>query len=153
MLWMTLALAQDGSMGPDVWVDKSFLIVASEKTFADALGKAGRIAEQTGIRFDLRGVGFDPAHAKLLGGLTLEKAVCEDQAWEYPCYVPRGRWDAGSYLSVEYSDAVEGFTKGLYVVIAASGEKKDLEPVLQKVKTAVPDAYIKSARVYVGCMH
>lgn len=150
MLLLSLAFAQDE---PDPWVEKSFLIVASEKTFPAALTKAGRIAEASGLRFDLRGVGFDPSQKELFGGLTLDRQTCEDQQWGYPCYVPRGRWDGGTYLSIEYSSAVQGFTKDLYVVIAASGTKEELAPVLSKVRKVVPDAYVKSAPVYMGCMH
>ena len=151
VLFFTLALAQEAE--PEPWIERSFLIVASEKTFADALAKAGPIAVGTGIRFDLRGVGFDPSQIEMFGGLTMDRATCEDQQWDYPCYMPRGRWDEGTYLSIEHSSAVQGFTPGLYVVIAASGDGATLKPLLEKVKKTVPDAYIKKAPVYVGCMH
>ena len=145
----SLALAQD----PSPWVDQTFVIVASERTFDAAMAKAGHIAVKSGIRLDFRGVGFDPAHVSENGGLTLSASECEGNGWDYPCYVPRGRWDSGAYLSIEYSSAVNGFTPGLYVVVAGTGARSELDAVLARVRPVVPDAYLKTAEVYMGCMH
>jgi hypothetical protein len=153
---LSLALAEAPSAEPefaDPWSDRTFVIVASEKTFPAAIAKAGVIAEASGVRFDLRGVGYDPAQSAQNGGLTLSARECEEYGWEYPCYVPRGRWDSGEFLSVEYSSAIQGFTPGFYVVIAGSGDRTEMNAVLAKVKKAVPDAYMKTAGVYLGCMH
>ena len=149
LLASTLALAQ----APDPWVERSFLIAASEKDFAAAVAKGAQLAEATGILFDLRGVGYDRSQRDHNGGLTLARAACEDNGWDYPCYVPRGRWDSGAYITVEYSSAFEGFTPGLYVVIAASGDAATAKASLPAVRAAVPDAYVKTSKVYMGCMH
>ena len=47
--------------------------------------------------------------------------MCEENGWDYPCYVARGRYDDGAYLSVEPSAAYDGLKAGYFVVIAASG--------------------------------
>lgn len=149
VLLASVALAQDG---PE-WDKKSFLVAASEKEYAAAMDKAIKLSLASKIRIDTRGVGFDPAHLDAHGGLSLSPESCEGQGWGYPCYVARGRWDTGTYISVEHTSAIEGFTPGLYVVIVATGEAKDLKSVLTTVKATVPDAYLKSAPVYMGCMH
>ncbi|MCB9673219.1 MAG: hypothetical protein H6736_11625 [Alphaproteobacteria bacterium] len=148
-LLASLALAADDQP----WMERAFVIAASEKDYATALAKAASLADSTGIRLDLRGVGYDPATKASFGGLTLAPEGCRDNGFEYPCYVPRGRWDGGTYLSVEHTSSIEGFTQGLYVVIAASGTREEVTEPLAVVKKAVPDAYVKSARVYIGCMH
>ena len=133
--------------------DVSFVIAASETSYSQAVLKAATLAEQSGILFNTGGVNFDPMHKETNGGLTYSKSECENNGWEYPCYVSRGRWDDGAYITIEYSSAIKGFTPGLYVVIAASGEQKDVMPSLTTVKQFVPDAYMKTSSVYLGCMH
>ncbi len=58
-------------------------------------------------------------------------------------------------MSIEYSNAYSEFTKGYYIVIAASGSKDDAEikNAFKKIKLRYRDAYIKSSKVYMGCMH
>ena len=84
-------------------------------------------------------------------GLSREVDICEDEGYGYPCYIPRGRYDNGVYISVEYSDAYKGFAKGYYIVMVASGEVD--KSLLKQIRTIVPDAYIKKSAVYMGCMH
>lgn len=89
-------------------------------------------------------------------GLTWPREECEKEPlYPFPCYVARGRFDPGVYLSVERSDAYATFTPGLFIVIAASGEpgSPELTSTLTKVRKAHPDAYVKQERVYHGCMH
>ncbi len=135
------------------YAEVSFVIAASEKSYAQALLKAATLSEQSNIVFRSNGVHFDPKHKTDNGGLTYTQSECEGNGWDYPCYVSRGRWDDGSYITVEYSSAIQSFTPGLYVVIAASGTKDALKPTLQTVKQFVPDAYMKTSSVYIGCMH
>ena len=149
---LAAALAATPAEEPSPWVEQSFVIVASEKTFDAALAKAGQISVKSGIAFNMRNTLFDPSQRSSNGGLTHSKEDCETVGG-YPCYIPRGRWDSGAYLSIEYSSAIESFTPDLYVVIAASGSPEEVKPSLQRIKKAVPDAYIKSASVYMGCLH
>ena len=132
--------------------DVAFVIAASEKSYSQAVLKAASLSEKSGIVYNTNGVNFDPKHKDDNGGLTYPKHQCESNNWGYPCYVSRGRWDDGLYITVEYSSAIQGFTPGLYVVIAASGQKDTLVPSLNTVKHFVPDAYMKTASVYIGCM-
>ena len=71
------------------------------------------------------------------------------------CYVARGRFDDGEYISIEYSSAYEAFAAGYYVVLAASGFKGNgaIHATLDRVRLKYPDAYIKTSRVYLCCFH
>lgn len=138
---------------PEPYTTVSFVIAASEPSYAQAVMKAATLAEKSGLIYSSNGLNFDPKHKNDNGGLTYSKQSCDDNGWDYPCYVSRGRWDDGVYITVEYSSAIQGFTPGLYVVIAASGSKENIAPTLQTVKQSIPDAYMKTSSVYVGCMN
>jgi hypothetical protein len=88
-------------------------------------------------------------------GLTFSQDACASEFGEFPCYVPRGRWDDGVYLSVEHSSAYEGFEEGLYVVVLASGSPRDrtIGAARAPREGSVPGRVVKTAPVYLGCIH
>ncbi|PBQ32982.1 hypothetical protein CNR22_14760 [Sphingobacteriaceae bacterium] len=132
------------------FVNKSFLIIGSTKKIADAYAIAKKASEKTHIHFQ-----DNQLQANKNSGATFPADTCKAAGFEFPCYIARGRYDDGVYLSIEYSDAYSGFAKGLFIVVAANGDPndKDLIQTLQKVKVHYPDSYIKQTKVYVGCMH
>jgi hypothetical protein len=154
LLLATLAVrgsAETDEPEPDPWVPVAFVIVRSTPDYGQARSVAERAAAQLAVPLNLRGLVYDPAH-----GLTWPKEECDkDPLYPFPCYVARGRFDPGVYISVERSDAYESFRPGLFVVIAASGEPGSAEVAssLTKARAAYPDAYIKEEKVYHGCMH
>lgn len=110
-----------------------------------------RAHDKLGIAINLRGLIHDPTH-----GLTWPKAECErDPLYPFPCYLARGRFDGGVYLSIERSNAYRSFQPGYFMVIAASGEpgSPDLLTTLKTTKSVFPDAYVKTEKVYHGCLH
>jgi hypothetical protein len=130
-----------------------FLIIGSTKSYEKALEFLRKAAAQSGVPIDLREVVFDPNF-----GLTFSKQAMEaagDPLYTYPWYLHRGRGDDGVYLSIERSDSYDSFAPGFFVVMAASGapQSAELTETLEKVKRWYPDAYVKSASVYFGCMH
>ena len=140
---------EDGEV--KAWAKKSFVIVASVKTYEEAQAKAKEASTKLNFRLDLRGLSPDKKT-----GLTFSKKICDEEWGSDPCYLPRGRYDDGKYVSIEYSSAFKHFAKGYYVVIIANGDEKS--PVVidaHKVakKKGYSDAYIKSDEVYLGCMH
>lgn len=140
------AYAQD----PNAFVKKGFLIVASCVTLKEAKAIAETAALKTGIPFH-----DEKLEQTERGNVSFPASDCEADGFEYPCYVARGRYDDGEYISIEYSDAYEGFKTGYFIVIAASyAEKhKDLKTTQHKVRKFYPSAYIKNSKVYIGCMH
>lgn len=146
-----LPASADEPPDPDPWVPVGFVVVRSTPDYAEALRVAESASAATGIALDLRGMVYEREQ-----GLSLSKEECEKrQLAPYPCYVARGRYDAGAYFSVERSDAYETFRPGYFVVVAASGPPGSAELVatLEDVRASYPDAYLKVAKVYHGCMH
>jgi hypothetical protein len=142
------AEAQDNQPEPIPYVNTHFCIILSTKSYA----AAKKVAEQAGKKYKIKIDYRDLLPNKKIG-LTLSREDCEGQGWDYPAYYSRGRETEGEYLSIEYSNAFEGFTKGYYIVIVAHGDKADCNKTLLKVKPTYKTAYIKQTEVYVGCMH
>lgn len=134
----------------DMYIKKDFLILLSTKNYSAALAKAKQVAASQQLELKLRGLAENKT-----SGLSYSKEECEKKELDYPSYYARGRWDDGVYVSIEYSNAFSGFAKGYYIVIAASGSKDEAEikTAYNKIKQACKDAYFKSSKVYIGCMH
>jgi len=131
-------------------VKKGFVIVSAGKNF-DAMKKlAEKVSIQLNYKLNLRGLSED----KTLG-LTFSKEVCEEQNFEFPTYIPRGRYDDGEFVSIEYTNGYEGFTPGYYIIIVSSHDKgnSELTAALTFAKKHYKSAYIKYADVYMGCIH
>jgi hypothetical protein len=139
-------LAEDAE--PEPYVTKEYLILLSTKDYREALEFSNKASKQFKIKLDLRNL---TSNEKL--GLSFSEKECNDGGFDFPCYISRGRSDDGEYISIEYSDAFTGFNPKYYIVVAASGSEKTLKPMLKKVKKEIKDAYIKKAKVYIGCMH
>lgn len=142
----TYLFGQDEQM----YSDKSLVITLSTKDYNQSILFAEKLSKKMSCKLNLRGL---QKHETRL--LTFDSTECSSNYWEYPCYVARGRYDDGAYLSVESSTAYEGFTSGYYIVVFYSGEPRsdELTKALNRAKLYVPDAYVKNTRVYMGCMH
>ena len=133
------------------FVNKDFLVAASEKTYEGALAVARRLEKEAGIRLDLRGL--TPNKETML---TITRKDCEENGWEWPMYYARGRFDDGVYASIEHTSGYpESLTPGLFIVVAAHGNRKDKEmgEACRRVRSIIPSAYWKAVKIYVGCMH
>jgi hypothetical protein len=124
------------------YIKKSFV------SYAAAKATAVKAAQQLHKKLDLREL-----KPNKKTGLTFTDSVCENEGG-YPCYIARGRYDNGDYVSIEWSNAFEKFAEGYYIVIVGSGfDKASTAAILKKTKKIFKDAYTKQAGVYVGCMH
>jgi hypothetical protein len=125
------------------------LIVKSTPKYDEARRVAENAAQRLGIPLKLRGL--MPHDAR---GLSLPKQDCDALKWDYPCYLARGRYDEGEYVSIEHSSAYDELAPDLYVVVAASCLKGDPETkrMRPRAKPAFPDAYVRTVDVYFGCM-
>ncbi|TPN87357.1 hypothetical protein [Aquimarina algicola] len=126
-------------------VKESFLIIYASKEYHNALQVAKEANTKLDLKIDLRGYYFDEKE-----GLVTDEMYDEETNWPY---IGRGRFDSGAYISIEYTDFYNEFKDGFYVVMIASGDRKNLIDPLKKAKQFYKDAYIKDAMVYVGCMH
>src|SRR4029079_10654598 len=103
-------------------------------------------AATLGVGLKLRGLS-----PNLRTGLTSSKKECARSEFPYPCYVPRGRGDDGTYVSVEWSSDYELLAKGMYLVMIASyapGSSKT-RSALDAARRVYPDAYAKRVKLYV----
>jgi hypothetical protein len=148
-----------GQDNPKCYVKKYFLIIQSTPDYKVALQTAQKAAKGLAIKLDLRGL--IPSKDKFIG-LSLPADTCAKYSEEEfgvkddsPCYLARGRWDDGIYISIEYSTAYKEFREGYFIVVVGSSGEKDppLMAALEKVKTKYSDAYIKISKVYMCCMH
>jgi hypothetical protein len=131
-------------------VQVEFVIVKSTANYQEARRMAMKAATSLRIPLKLRDLSPTPK-----GGLSFPDKVCEENGWDAPCYVARGRFDDGEYVSVEHTSAYPEFKPNLYIVMVASSHKGD--PSIKKFERAArrifPDAYARVAGVYIGCMH
>ncbi|MFW0718207.1 hypothetical protein [Pedobacter sp. N23S346] len=140
----------------NVEVPKDIIIVNSTKDYKLALSTAKKASASLHKKLDLRGL---MPNNKI--GLSMSKGDCMEDAGGdetgYPCYYARGDGAAinDDYISVEYSNAYKGFTKGYYIVVAAITDVKsqDMENKLAAIKKKYPDAYAKRTFIWRGCMH
>jgi hypothetical protein len=152
------SIVSHGQDNPDCYAEKDFLIILSTKDYDSALLTAQNASKALGIELDLRSL--SPTN-DALWGLTLPADTCfkyrgdlNDQK-DSTCYIARGRYYDGVYISVEYSSAYQSFAPGYYIVMVYSSSKGDNElgTVLKGVQAQYPDAYIKTSKVYMCCSH
>jgi hypothetical protein len=149
LIALVVVTSSPADRDPDV-VRKSFVILKSTPSYAEARALAADAAERLAIRLDLRDLTPDADV-----GLTFSQDACNNEFGAFPCYVPRGRWDDGVYVSIEHSSSYEGFEEGLYIVVLASGSPRDrgIGAALRRARSEYPAASVKTAPVYLGCIH
>ncbi len=126
-------------------VNNSYLILQSTKSYSAAMHTAKQAGEKLGLSIDYRGYVFD-----FKEGLK-DTATCG--CGEIHGYIPRGRFDDGNYISIEHTKSFTELTDGYYIVVAASGDRNTIKPLLPEAKEFLADAYLKDAEVYIGCLH
>ena len=149
ILLLMLATSVEPTEPPDL-VAKAFVILKSTPSYAEARAAATTAAEQLALRMNLRDLAPHP-----MTGLTFSEEACNAEFGEFPCYVPRGRWDDGVYISIEHSSSYEGFEEGRYIVVLASGAPHDrsVRAAFRRAKPSFPDAVVRTTPVYLGCLH
>ncbi len=150
LFFITLVIFAQYSFAQEArpYIKKIFVIVQSTKNYAAAKLTAEKAAGQLHQKLDLREL---KPHKKT--GLTYADSVCENEGG-YPCYISRGRYDDGDYVSIEWSNAFEGFAKGFYIIVICSGsDTKSTTAVLKNAKKYFKGTYAKKAEIYIGCMH
>lgn len=129
---------------------KEFVITKSTPNYEEARRAATEAARRLRVPLKLRDLAPDGN-----GRLTFPKKLCEENGWDAPCYVARGRFDDGSYVSIEHSSGYPEFKQNLFIVVVASGPKGSdtTRRAERAAKSVFPDAYARIAMVYMGCIH
>lgn len=126
-------------------ITNSYLIIQSTISYSAAEYTAKSVSEKLGIPIDYRGYAFDFKQ----GLKSTETCGCG----EVHGYIPRGRNDDGMYVSIEHTSSFNKLQDGEYLVVAASGKKKNLTSFLTKTQKLFKNAHIVEAEVYIGCLH
>src|SRR5882757_2957588 len=82
------------------YVKVNFVIIQSTKNYDSAKATALTAAKKLQIKLNLRGL-----KPNKKSGLTFSKNDCENEGG-YPCYIARGRYDSGEYVSIEWSNEI-----------------------------------------------
>lgn len=128
-------------------VRKHFLVIGTFKSVAGARRAVARLVVPTGLSTASDALEIHE------GEPTYPRDVCELNGWDYPCYVARGRFDDGAYLSVEPSDAYTGMNPGYFVVVAASGSRDDVLAEQRELARRKVPSYVQTSDVWLGCIH
>ena len=127
-----------------------FVIVKSTVNYDEARTTAAEASRRLRLPMKLRDLSPTPE-----GGLSFPKAICEKSGWDAPCYVARGRYDDGAYVSIEHTSGYPEFKPNLYIVVVASDRKGSAltKKAARAARKVFPDAYARVAQVYLGCIH
>lgn len=134
--------------------DRYVVILGSTKDFQEAKRKAEAIAKASGITFSMQGMIFDKKR-----GLILPD---DDSDPTYAGSYIHRRYNTGApdlpegteYISIEKSEAYDGFKPGLYIIVGGIyPTAKEAAVAVKKFSKAVPDAYAKKTPIYLGCIH
>jgi hypothetical protein len=134
--------------------DRYVVILGSTKDFYEAKRKAEAIAKASRVAFSMQGMIFDKQR-----GLILPD---DDSDPTYAgAYIHR-RYNTGApdlaeateYISIEKSEAYDGFKPGLYIIVGGIyPTSSEAAKSVKKFSKAVPDAYAKKTPIYLGCVH
>lgn len=143
------------SQESDQTAERHVAILSVYKSFAAARADAEKIAKASKVPFSMQGRVYDKKRG-LIYPDDFEDEVFRGAyvARRYDKTILSGGEKQSAYLSVERSDAYEGFKPGFYIVVAGIGKTRD-EALKQtaKFKTWAPTAYVKKTRIFMGCLH
>lgn len=137
------------------YAERHIAILSAYKTFDEAKADAEKISKASQVPFSMMGRVYD----KKLGLIypadeETEVMKAEDFPRLYDTTVIKEGEEETPFLSVEKSDAYEGFAPGFYIVVAGINETRDLAlKRAEKFKTWASTAYVKKSKLYMGCRH
>ena len=133
------------------------LVLASARDFASARRQAEAIARRADVPFSMQGMVYDAKRGLILpddaddpvyaGSYYLRR---ENSAAELP---ETGK-PATVYLSVERSEAYEGFPKGRYIVVGGFYQSRpEAQRKLAGFARLAPGARLRRTPIFYGCIH
>ena len=127
----------------------SILVVASDRSYYSALRTAREFGLRSGISYDGQGMIFDCKRGLIVPDDDPDEAFAGR-------YVSRrdDRCGSGACTTIERSDAYEGFSRDLYIVVAGVVTRgEEAQARLAEARRFAPDAYLKDTVLYMGCRH
>jgi hypothetical protein len=151
MLLMTFGRHADAQEW-NTTIPKDIVILQSTKNYTAALTTAREAAARLGKKLEM-----EDNHPNKVLGLSMSREDCTGNGYDFPCYTARGdgNTEDSDFISVEYSNAYEGFAKGYYIVVAGIGDPgaASVKQTLANARKWYKDAYAKRTKVWHGCMH
>lgn len=139
-------MAQDD---PSAW-QTSYVIIAGESESYEQLNtQAAQLSKLTGIKYDNTGLVW-----------SADKQLhfpedSDDEIYAGSYYMRRYDEDR---ISLEMRDwyfdiSPDKHSKKMIIVAGIFGDKKNANTQLKKIKKHFPSAYIRTTRIYMGCIH
>lgn len=130
----------------EMYAEKHYVVLGEYRSYSKSLKKAQKYANQIPAPLNLRNLIPDPEV-----GLTSNE-VCE--CGEKHGYISRGRYDDGTYISIEFSKGLyEQETDGYYVVVLYSGSSVEAIQICDESREKIKKIKVIKGKVYMGCMH
>ena len=126
------------------WSDKYILILKSTKDYNEAVNFATKASEKLGLEFDNE----DRKYSEEKGiyfSEVISEGISEGDYYQ--------RRYSGEYISLENSKDYKGFAAGYIIVVAGIyNDKESASKTLKKIKEFHSDAYVKKAKMWMGCI-
>ncbi|MCB9251981.1 MAG: hypothetical protein H6605_05905 [Flavobacteriales bacterium] len=126
-------------------VKKYYLVADWSANYDSAFRLASMAGKLLDAPVELRGLKPDPMY-----GLTTDE-ICG--CGEMHGYIPRGRFDDGDQVSIEFSSEYSFPIQNVYLVMVGSGDSLHLGATQTKLKDFFPGNTLFSDSVFMGCMH
>lgn len=130
-------------------MDKYIVIAGTSTDYTYLENQSKKISKNTGIVFDNQDMVYDKKRGMIVPDTSSDEIYAGG-------YYPRRYCD--ERISIEmmwyYTDEQNNDTlKDMIIITGIFGNKEDAQKQLEKVKAAIPTAYIKKKGIYMGCMH
>jgi hypothetical protein len=132
------------------YIRAGILVVGSHRSYYAAVRVAKTFSDASGISYSSQGMIFDESRGLIIPDDDPDEPYRGQ-------YVPRrydDGCDQGRCVTVERSDAYDGFRPGLYIVVAGIlGRDAEAKARLKQAQRIVRTAYVRQTILYMGCMH
>jgi hypothetical protein len=128
-------------------VVKYVLVAGTFRSYPGAVSDTQALARRVGLEYRRKTTQIED------GSPTYSRTECEANGWAYPCYVARGRYDDGTYFSVEPSSSYHEMQPGYFVALAASGTLNDVLQAQRRLSDQHVASLVRRVRVWMGFIH
>ncbi|TNE76390.1 MAG: hypothetical protein EP333_02670 [Bacteroidetes bacterium] len=130
----------------EMYAEKYYVVLGEYRSYSKALRKAQKNANQIPSPLNLRNLIPDTE----IGLTSNEVCGCGEKHG----YIPRGRYDDGKYISIEFSNGLyDQETDGYYVVVLYSGSSEEAKQIFDQSREKIKNIKVINGKVYMGCMH
>lgn len=139
----------------DQFVERHVAILSVYKSFDSARKDGEKIAKASKVPFSMEGRIYDKKRGLIYPDDHDDEVFRGGYvARRFDKTILEGEEEETAYLSVERSDAYQGFKPGFYIVVAGIQDtRENALKQADKYKAWAPTAYVKKTKIYMGCLH